>query len=375
MNALNLLIKPASGACQYACAYCFYRDEMEKRRAKELGLMKLETIENIIKKAFAVAQRQVTFAFQGGEPMLAGRVFFEQVVALQKRYARGKAYANNLQTNGGLLDEEWVRFLKKESFLVGLSMDGDAAAHDRYRKDKGGKGTWEKTHQAAELLKKYEVPFNVLCVVTKANVARGQEIYKELKPYRFLQFIPCLEALDGEEKAYSPSNAEYARFLNDTFELYRKDYLQGEYTSIRLFDNYVQMLMGMQPESCSMRGQCSVSFTIESDGSVYPCDFYCLDEWRLGSVNEQSFFELMNSKTAKDFVNTSVAMHPKCKTCQYFNLCRGGCRREREQSSFDSAGKLNRYCEAYKSFFEQNYERLKELKELTLKAWKTEKYE
>ena len=373
MRNLTLLIKPVSGQCQFDCAYCFYRDEMKQRGSAPGAQMSEKTLENIIKKAFAAADDGVTFAFQGGEPTLAGIAFYEKVLALQRRFSRYKTYANTLQTNGGLIDDKWAAFLKKESFLVGLSLDGDAESHDLYRKAIHGSGTWQQVNAAGDALKRFEVPFNVLCVVSKANVAKPRETYEALKPYRFIQFIPCLEALGCSRSRYAPTAEEYAAFLDETFQLYRNDYLKGQYTSVRQYDNYIQMLMGMRPESCAMNGRCSVSFTIESDGSVYPCDFYCLDQWRLGSINEASFIEMQNTPKAKEFVNSSVSVHATCRSCKYYALCRGGCRRERGDGTEYSPAGLNRYCEAYKAFFDRNYEALCELKNRTSESLRQRK--
>jgi len=73
----------------------------------------------------SVTGDEVVFSWQGGEPTLLGIPFFEKAVALQRKYAKpGQRIANDLQTNGTLLDEDWARFLKANRFLVGLSIDG-----------------------------------------------------------------------------------------------------------------------------------------------------------------------------------------------------------------------------------------------------------
>jgi len=79
-----------------------------------------------------------------------------------------------------------------------------------------------------------------------------------------------------------------------------------------------------------MAGCCSVQFVVEGDGGVYPCDFYVLDEWRLGNIGETGLADMQNSETAKRFVRQSLAVPEECKTCQWFGLCRNGCRRDRD---------------------------------------------
>ena len=367
MRSLSLLIKPVSGSCQYRCSYCFYRDVMAHREEANAGVMSEETLETMVRRALASAEESVTFAFQGGEPTLAGLGFFKKLIALEKRYARTAFISNSIQTNGGTLDDEWADFLAENRFLVGLSMDGTREMHDRYRLDADGKGTFERTVQAAETLRRHGVDFNVLCVVNSMVAAHPEEAYESLKLYKFIQFIPCIDGFDTENACFAPSAEALGQFLIRTFDLYMRDLLSGDYTSVRIFDNYIQILSGRKPEICAMNGRCSCSLVIEADGSAYPCDFYVLDRWKLGNVIKNSFDELQNSARAKEFVSSSVYVDPACRKCAHYSLCRGGCRRDREP--FDEFGRpsLNKYCEGYRTFFDARGKELRELARTVLK--------
>ena len=109
----------------------------------------------------------VSFAFQGGEPTIAGLPFFRFFVATVLKYRPGNvrvSYA--IQTNGTLLNEQWACFLEENHFLVGLSLDGIRPVHEMYRIDAMGGGTWKQVLAARTLLKKHGVAYNALCVVT-----------------------------------------------------------------------------------------------------------------------------------------------------------------------------------------------------------------
>ena len=70
-----------------------------------------------------------------------------------RKYAKaGQRIENDLQTNGTLLDEDWARFLKEHRFLVGLSIDGPKAIHDKYRVTKRGAPTFDTVYAAAKML-------------------------------------------------------------------------------------------------------------------------------------------------------------------------------------------------------------------------------
>ncbi len=80
--------------------------------------------------------------------------------------------------------------------------------------------------------------------------------------------------------------------------------------SIRNFDNWIAMLMGMPPENCAMVGRCGSSLVIESDGSVYPCDFYALDAWKLGSISDDSLRRMLTGEREQAFLSRNPCPSP-----------------------------------------------------------------
>lgn len=354
MPAVNVLIKPASSACNMRCTYCFYRDVAENREQFFEGMLSLERMESIIRAAMEYAEGLCSFTFQGGEPTLAGLEFYQGVLRLEEQYRKpGVQIHNAIQTNGFCIDETWARFFADNHFLVGLSLDGPSDLHNMNRLDARGKGTFNTLMQTAALFDKWKVEYNVLCVVTGRNARSITRIYNFYKKHQFrwLQFIPCLEPLEqerGQEK-YHLSVEEYGDFLIRIFDLWFADLCQGTYISIRHLDNWLAILLGERPEACNMTGTCAVQFVIEGDGGVYPCDFYVLDEWRLGTVGQQSFAEMRSSETAQQFISASVRVPERCKACRFYPICRNGCRRDRLMN--EGLMDLNYYCAAYRRFF------------------------
>ncbi len=369
MPALNMLIKPASDNCNLRCKYCFYHDVSEKRSQKSYGMMSYDTLETIVKKSAEYAEGICNFSFQGGEPTLRGLDFFKKLIELQKKYIHGIQVNNSIQTNGTLVDDEWARFFAENKFLVGLSLDGVECVHNKYRKDANGSGTFEKVFNAARLMDKYGADYNILFVVTHDTVKHVKEIYRFYREsgFKFIQPIPCLDPFGEEDggNPYSLSSDDYAIFLKEIFDLWYDDMMRGQITVIRNFDNYIGILAGFRPEMCSMSGRCVCQFVIEADGGVYPCDFYVLDEWKLGNINSDSLHKMENCEVAKKFVSVSEYKNDECKQCQYKYLCRGGCRRNREPL-VNGNPSLNIYCNAYREFFRYAERRLKIITETLL---------
>ncbi len=361
LSSLSILIKPASGSCNMRCRYCFYADETRKRAEAGHGAMSLATAENLVRRAMESAEGGCAFCFQGGEPTLRGLDFFRDFVALARRYDAGRARASfSIQTNGLLLDDQWAAFLKENRFLVGLSMDGDRQTHDLNRVDADGNGTFSRVLRAARLLGKYAVPFNILTVVN-ARVARSADsIYSFYKKNGLLyqQYIPCLDPIFERRggSSWSLTPEAYGRFLIRLFDRWYADRMRGEPVYIHYFESLAGMLQGVPPASCGMMGVCSVQTVVEADGSVYPCDFYALDEYRLGNVNADSFDELHQKRLP--FLEQSRQGLEKCVSCRHGPLCRGGCRRDRQGP--DGIGE-NYFCPAYMAFFDHAVPKLQAL--------------
>jgi uncharacterized protein len=359
---ISVLIKPASSKCNLKCQYCFYHDVSNRRAVADFGFMSPETIETIIRKVLQFASGYATFSFQGGEPTLCGIDFFESVIRLQNKFNVNHVRINNcLQTNGLLVDSQWADFLHNHNFLVGLSLDGPQSFHDRHRVDAQGKGTWERVMQTSLLFNEYKVEYNILFVVTKLSARHPDELYNFFKRhnFNFLQFMPCIDPENNQRGRYpySLEPPHFTFFLKHFFDQWFTDFMSGREVSVRYFDNLVRMAAGMPHEMCSLLGACQCQFVFEADGSVYPCDFYVTDEWKLGSIHENELTGLYESANSRRFRQSSLSTASICRDCKWKFLCRGGCRRDRE-NPLSKELERNYYCESYAAFLPLTYPRL-----------------
>ena len=344
-----MLIKPASSLCNLRCRYCFYHEEARNREVASHGIMTPETAKQLIDRAYADATGHVSFAFQGGEPTLAGLDFFEFFTDYAKRAnERRLAVSYSIQTNGMLLasDAKWADFFRRHAFLVGLSVDGTRDQHDLNRITPDGGGSYSNVLKAAAALDRAHVDYNILTVVNSSTVRHGVSIYNSYRKngWRYMQFIPCI----GED---APDDAAYGDFLCTLFDLWYADMERGEVVSIRLFDNLLGLFAGYPPETCGMLGVCTVQYVVESDGSVYPCDFYAVDDRLLGNLHDSSLRTLFESETAQDFIRSSAVHDEGCRDCKWYAFCRGGCRRYKDEN--------NRYlyCRGFYRFLDYSGER------------------
>ena len=131
---------------------------------------------------------------------------------------------------------------------------------------------------------------------------------------RYLQFIPCLDPLEEQRgrAVYSLTPKLYGDFLCGLFDQWYRDWAEGHYTSVRLFDDYVHLAMGEPASTCAASGGCGSYFVVEADGGVYPCDFYVLDRWRMGDVHTDSLKQLANDETASEFLRQGRLRPCRC---------------------------------------------------------------
>lgn len=345
---VSLLIKPASAACNLNCDYCFYRDLSARRSEPVRPVMSRTTARTLISKALELSG-SIVFSFQGGEPTLAGLQWYRDFVDMVDEANTTNARVEySIQTNGTLLSNRWAEFFHEKEFLVGLSIDGFPRLSDVHRRFNDGKKTSSAILNALEYLQQHEVKVNVLTVVTSEVVDNFDTLWAFFlsRHLYYQQYIPCMDPIDGKPDSFL-SPKEYGEFLVRLSRKWISSLSERNHSvSIRLLDNFVSTLMGNPSEQCGDTGICTPQYVIESDGSVYPCDFYCTDEMLLGNINDASFRQFDGRRAELRFIEDSETQNTECRNCDFRYLCGGGCKRNRlPDGTF-------RFCESYKYLFD-----------------------
>ena len=355
MRQISLLIKPASSLCNMRCSYCFYKDEADLREQSSMGIMNNETIENLVKKVLALDVMQVNFCFQGGEPTLAKIDYFHYFIDCVNKYNNGKNITYAIQTNGLALNDSWFNLFKKHHFLVGISLDGFIENHDKNRCDILNKGTFNTILKNIKRIEEWEIDYNILTVLTSQLSKNPRELFEFYVKYQFkyIQLIPCLPSLDTKNPIdqYALQPTDFANFYKTFFDCWYSEYQKGNYISVTLFDQLIPMFLGVPPTLCGMLGKCHMQIVVEGDGSVYPCDFYALDQYCCGNITENSIDEIVYHEKAIKFVNEKQELLDVCKKCKYYKMCYGYCKR------VNVCLKNNDYC-GYQEFLDYAYQRL-----------------
>jgi len=377
-NALppfHLMTKPAGPDCNLNCRYCFYleKDALYKNETKHR--MSDETLETYIRQ-YCKSQKtpELVFAWQGGEPSLMGIAFFEKAVALQKKHADGRTVQNAFQTNGILLDNEWCKFLKRENFLVGLSIDGPRHIHDRFRVNRGGKPTFDQVMKTLKRFKCHGVEFNTLTCVTRQSAPHAREIYEFLKSAgtTFMQFIPIIERkpseaalkmglkldippdlktddVDPRVMPWTVEPLQYGQFLKTVFDCWIQE--DVGHIFVQIFDVMLGAWMGMNPALCIFGETCGDALVMEHNGDVYTCDHFVYPEFHLGNIHETPLTAMMETPEQREFgLKKKTGLPTQCRQCQFLFACHGECPKHRFLKTDTGEPGLNWLCEGYKSF-------------------------
>ncbi len=335
MKHRSIMLKPASGLCNMRCSYCFYADLTRRRSVPSYGIMTLETARGIVDSASGSLEPgdRLTLVFQGGEPTLAGLEFFQNFCAYARERCGGVALKFALQTNGLLLDEGWIPLLKEYQFLVGLSLDATAQLHDQNRRDAAGLGTYKRVMETKSLLDRHQVPYNILTVLTNQLARHPQKVWNSLmkEGINYVQFIPCLDELEnGKKSAHALTSQRFYSFFSGLFPLWAEAMNRGKYISVKLFDDLVNLYVRRQVTACGITGSCGVQFVVEGDGTTFPCDFYTLDQFRMGSMAQETPETLYDRGVPFLSCGQEHKGEEPCRGCHYFAVCGGGCKRMRQ---------------------------------------------
>lgn len=323
---LTTIVKPTRD-CNLACKYCY----TEVRETGER--MGLDVLVNFLDKAKQwegernPPSTSTHIIWHGGEPLLMGIGFFEQVVQLQAERSEGFAYHNSVQTNGTLLTPEFYQFLKEHGFGIGLSLDGPREINDRTRVRHDGSSSFDDVMRAIRLIQKEKGRTGVITVVSRENISRLDEVLafceaEGISP-KLNPLIPSGCAREESDLAISP--AEYGRVMSGLFSRWFETADQG-YCRVDTFLNLMRSVMEGRPYGCDSHRTCQDTFlAMAPNGDLYPCcRFDGVAEYRLGNILEDDIATVM-AHPAKQRINERFNHLDECHACDYVQLCNGGC--------------------------------------------------
>ena len=328
--------------CNFDCAYCF-QDHRQ-------GVISRGIVRRILEKTVAYHKscpwpdEPILLVWHGGEPLLAGIQFFEEIVDIERSFPNVR-FTNRIQTNGSLIDESWAAFLAAHDFHVGFSLDGPEDIHNRNRCFRGsGKGTFARVMEGIRLYRKCadKDMLPVIAVVTKHSLGRENELFDFFRKLRArvqldIYDLRCADLISfGAQSPFlpelAPSPAEVGRFLIRLFDLWFHDNSgQVDFNELR---NEVKMLLrpDLSRGDPFHKKRCHPGRVIfDPRGMAFSCDQYVNDDaTAIGHIETTSLEKIL---TRKDMLWEEVKEHIRgeggsgmaCRTCEWGEQHMGGC--------------------------------------------------
>ncbi len=315
--------------CNLACGYCL------AGASPRMPHMSEEVAFRAVDLAYAMDTSDgITFEFSGGEPFLRFALMRRLVDYMRNHPERRERPAYfSVQTNGTLLDEERVDWMRENGIIVGLSLDGNPESHNRSRPQVNGRESFTKVMHGIDLLQRAGIGFGVLVVLNRSNidavepmidflVDNGIESIK-LNPVAFLgtgrSGWDAFGITQGDAITYFQALAK--RLVERDCNVFEAN----------LFD-MTRHLVSKQRHSRCIRGHCGAGDTfnaVSADGSIYPCGRATQSPGlKLGSVLDDA--KSLNACAAQNPVIQQIrerrpGTFEDCQTCLYQELCQAGC--------------------------------------------------
>lgn len=316
--------------CNLNCSYCYMYHKGDTSFRQRPRFMSQEVAASAIRRIAAYALRHqlagIELALHGGEPLLVGRSwvkwFFEE--ALRIGSANGVTFTFALQTNGTLLDNDWVELLSQFNVRVGVSCDGPEQLHDLARRDHAGRGSYAKVRRALELLRDHYRPrWGVLAVA-------NPEISGKLVLQHFAEIgVPTLDFLWPDYNHNYPPPwppGVLARYYIEIFDFWYDELASTP--GIRWFETAINLLLGGSSSLDSLGPNPITDVMIESNGSWEPLDVLrtCKNGLTLTTINvlTDDVERIWDVPLYRIALHNQELLPPVCKSCPFRNVCGGG---------------------------------------------------
>ncbi len=329
-SSITIVLK-ATRLCNLRCVYC------HSWRSGPNQVMKFDVVLQTMYKTIisADSSARIDFVWHGGETTLLTKEFFEKTLWIQQQFKKpGQRITNAIQTNGTLLNDDWVKFFKDYHFSVGVSLDGPPEINDKRRVDKKGRPTSHLIRNSIQKLRDAELPVGVLMVLDREVANYGAKNLLDYFVNLDVSSVALLNAIPENTEPGAPvkgsyySWSEYIHFMADLFEIWYDGY--QDKVAIREFDSLLNKLTERAKTAiCIFAGQCMGYYlTVEPNGDVSACDKYIEDkEHQFGNI--KNFDTLSDLLKASDKLKKARSEHRQLlsntNNCKWYFACKGGC--------------------------------------------------
>lgn len=286
-----------SSQCNLRCKYCYAAERVESKYPR----LTLDDYRRIIDDLCSISSN-ITFTITGGEPLL--NPLWQSIA----QHIKERGCTLLLLSNGLLINEKNIEFIKTHFDLVTLSIDGPTReTHSLTRGD-----NFDSVMRAVDLLEKHEVDYTLSMTVTRLNIDQVEPMAQRFGSR--LNFAPLFPVSDLASDELSITGEQYYQALAGAFGVNPLSYCESS----------LDMSQQVKARKCAI-GDNEIS--ISPTGDVYPCQLLHMDQFLAGNVHEQGIIDIYrNSEALKRCASLDVDNIEKCRDCAIRYICGGACR-------------------------------------------------
>ncbi|HVI48706.1 MAG TPA: radical SAM protein [Chitinophaga sp.] len=330
----NIAVKIAS-RCNINCSYCYIYNRGDHSYKDQPKFMSKEVYEELINKVQRYCfEKEIThfrvFLF-GGEPLIAGKKYItEFVTAFREALEPDIKLSFAMQTNGTLLDEEWITLLRQLKVGYGISLDGDKEVNDANRVDFNNKGTYDKVLSNVTLLKEHKQPVGFLSflninydpIATYEHFKRiGASTVDFLFPDANFYNLP--QDLHHTEDEFDWNNTPYGDWYIKLFDKWFHD--PNPKPRVRYLNYLLQIILGNEVGYDLAGTQPTELVMIESNGDIEAVDDLrvCGDGFTRSKMNIKShtLLEAEDQKLIRLHNSSKQKLARQCIACPAREIC------------------------------------------------------
>ncbi len=358
---MHTIIFRTTNECNLRCKYCYDNSNHDKEISRKIATTNFSyNLDNIIRDAIKLYgdSNYGRFIFHGGEPLLVdAQVLKEFCQKLSNEFP----VEFSVQTNGTLINQDYIDLFRKFKFNVGISLDGSNEKQNGARVYKEGGNSFNTVINKMNLLKEEQIKFGVIMSINKLHINHEQELYDFIADNDIsINIRPIFSSLTGDNSLVM-STAEYLTFFENLFEIWYNDTDKRVKTQqIFEFANLVKgVILDTKNRSCECSPNCFMNFiSLDANGEVYACNrLYNINDFYYGNIRKMSM-EQLETKVKYLLELRNRQIEEKCGGCELYTNCYGGCVAE-AYSQFGLIGEKSEFCEIRKEL--NNYAKKKVL--------------
>jgi len=303
--------------CQFRCNYCYAGKKINK-------VMTTETIDKSIEFLFQHKFTELEYGFFGGEPLLEWDKLKYATLKIENiAKEKGIKLNRTITTNGALLTEEKVKWLKERLFYMVISIDGNEKMHNTHRKFADGKGTFKTVIKGLKNLQKHykNKEYSINLVVTPQNVKYLSESVKNLfLEHNIMDIGLSSDLYNNWDKDGDIWESEYKKVGDFYLEMFRQDKL----IKISFIDDKIATGIKGAYDACKTCSFGESEVIVAPSGNLFPC------ERLIGDDNDENMiignvYTGYDIKKKFDLLKQRGNTNKECKTCELKPRCMNFC--------------------------------------------------